>query len=100
MKHKKHAPRAIKDEFGKLPIEVPRDRDSSVETVIIPKYQTRSTIFDDKIISLYTREMTTLETQGHLEGVYSVEVSPSLIPLNPKETLTNNSWDTINPSAQ
>lgn len=91
--HAKHAPRltqggnarngksakTIKGEFGKLPIEVPRDRNATFEPVIIPKGQTRFTGFDDKIISLYARGMTTREIQGHLEEIYGVDVSPSLI---------------------
>lgn len=71
--------KTIKGEFGKLPIEVPRDRDSSFEPVIIPKGQTRFTGFDDKIVSLYARGLTTRDIQGHLEDIYGVEVSPSLI---------------------
>jgi len=91
--HGKHAPRltkggnvrngksakTIQGEFGKLPINVPRDRDSSFEPIILPKGQTRFTGFDDKIISLYARGMTTREIQGHLEEIYGVEVSPGLI---------------------
>lgn len=71
--------KTIKGEFGSLPIEVPRDRDSSFAPVIIPKGQTRFAGFDDKIISLYARGMTTREIQGHLEEIYGVEVSPTLI---------------------
>lgn len=71
--------KTIKGEFGKLPLEIPRDRDSSFEPVIIPKGQTRFAGFDDKIISLYSRGMTTREIQGHLEDIYGVDVSPSLI---------------------
>jgi putative transposase len=71
--------KTIKGEFGSLPIEVPRDRDSSFTPVIIPKGQTRFAGFDDKIISLYARGMTTREIQGHLEEIYGVEVSPTLI---------------------
>ena len=71
--------KTIKGEFGKLPIEVPRDRDSSFEPVIVAKGQTRFAGFDDKIISLYSRGMTTREIQGHLEDIYGVDVSPSLI---------------------
>lgn len=91
--HEKHSPvaakggnvrngksaKTIKGEFGKLPIDVPRDRDSSFEPIILPKGQTRFTGFDDKIISLYARGMTTREIQGHLEEIYGVDVSPTLI---------------------
>jgi putative transposase len=71
--------KTIKGEFGKMPIEIPRDRDSSFEPIIIPKGQTRFTGFDDKIISLYARGMTTREIQGHLEDIYGVDISPTLI---------------------
>ena len=43
------------------------------------KGQTRWTGFDDKIISMYARGMTTREIQGHLEEIYGIEVSPTLI---------------------
>ena len=71
--------KTIKGEFGKMPIEIPRDRDSSFEPLIIAKGQTRFSGFDDKIISLYARGMTTREIQGHLEEIYGVDVSPTLI---------------------
>jgi len=63
----------------RLTIEVPRDRDSSFEPVILPKGQNRFTGFDDKIISLYARGLTVREIQGHLKEIYQVEVSPDLI---------------------
>jgi putative transposase len=71
--------KTIKGDFGNMPIEIPRDRDSSFEPGIIPKGKTRFVGFDDKIISLYARGMTTREIQGHVEEIYGVEVSPSLI---------------------
>lgn len=71
----------IKGDFGTMPIEIPRDRDSSFEPVIIPKGQTRFAGFDNKIISLYSRGLTTREIQGHLEEIYGVEVSPALISI-------------------
>lgn len=73
--------KTIKGEFGNMPIEIPRDRDSSFEPLIIPKGQTRFPGFDDRVISLYSRGMTTREIQGHLEEIYGVEVSPALISI-------------------
>lgn len=69
----------IKGEFGNLEIAVPRDRDSSFEPIILPKGQSRFSGFDDKIIALYARGMTTRDIQAHLEEMYGVEVSPSLV---------------------
>lgn len=73
--------KTIKGEFGSMPIEIPRDRDSSFEPLIIPKGQTRFPGFDDRVISLYSRGLTTREIQGHLEEIYGVEVSPALISI-------------------
>ncbi|WP_020676302.1 IS256 family transposase [Geopsychrobacter electrodiphilus] len=72
-------PKRIKGEFGNLDIAVPRDRDSSFEPVILPKGQSRFTGFDDKIIALYARGMTTRDIQAHLEEIYGVEISPTLV---------------------
>jgi putative transposase len=71
--------KTLKGDFGSLPIDVPRDRQSSFEPKIVPKGQTRFDGFDDKILSLYARGMTVREIQAHLEEIYQVEVSPSLI---------------------
>lgn len=60
-------------------IAVPRDRDSSFDPVILPKGQSRFTGFDDKIIALYARGMTTRDIQAHLEEMYGVEISPTLV---------------------
>ena len=69
----------LKGDFGTLPLEVPRDRNSTFEPKIIAKGQTRFTGFDERILSLYARGMTVREIQGHLEELYKVEVSPGLI---------------------
>ena len=65
--------------FGELELETPRDRQARFEPKIVAKGQTRWTGFDDKIISMYARGMTTREIQGHLEEMYGIDVSPALI---------------------
>jgi putative transposase len=69
----------LKGEFGEIDLETPRDRNGEFEPQIVKKSQTRWTGFDDKILSMYARGMTTREIQGHLEEMYQIEVSPSLI---------------------
>jgi transposase-like protein len=71
--------KTLKGDFGAVELETPRDRNGEFEPQIIQKNQTRWTGFDDKILSMYARGMTTREIQGHLEEMYQVEVSPSLI---------------------
>ena len=69
----------IKGDFGEVPIEVPRDRTGAFQPQIIKKNQTRFDGFDDKIISMYARGMTTRDIQAHLQDIYGVEVSPDLV---------------------
>jgi putative transposase len=69
----------LKGDFGEIEIEVPRDREGEFEPKIVGKHQRRFDGFDDKILSMYARGMSTREIQGHLEEIYKVEVSASLI---------------------
>lgn len=69
----------LKGEFGEIELETPRDRNGSFEPKMVAKGQTRFTGFDDKIVSMYARGMTTRDIQGHLEEIYGIEVSPALI---------------------
>ena len=72
-------PKTQRGKRGQVRIHVPRDRASEFEPQLVKKNQTRFDGLDEKIISLYARGMTLSEIQGHLEEIYGVEVSPSLI---------------------
>ena len=71
--------KTLKGDFGEMPLETPRVRSGSFEPKMVAKGQTRFTGFDDKILSMYARGMSTREITGHLEEIYGVEVSPTLI---------------------
>ena len=62
-----------------IEIQVPRDRNSTFEPVIIPKHEKRTPLFNDQIISMYSFGMSTRDIQRHLQQVYGVEVSPETI---------------------
>jgi len=64
---------------GKLALEVPRDRLATFDPQLIAKYQRRFPGFDEKIVSMYARGMSTREIQGHLRELYGLDVSPDLI---------------------
>jgi putative transposase len=64
---------------GKLDLQVPRDRLSTFDPQLIAKYQRRFPGFDDRIVSMYARGMSTREIQGHLRELYGIEVSPDLV---------------------
>ena len=69
----------LKGDFGEVDITVPRDRNASFEPKIVPKGESRFTGFDDRILSLYARGLTTREIQSHPEEIYGVEAGPTLI---------------------
>ena len=69
----------LKGDFGEVELETPRDRNGTFEPKIVTKGQTRFTGFDEKILSMYSRGMSTRDIQSHLEEMYGVEVSPSLV---------------------
>jgi len=71
--------KTVLTDIGDIDIAVPRDRNSEYEPQIIKKHQRRFDGFDDKIISMYARGMTTRDIQGHLKDMYGVDVSPVLI---------------------
>lgn len=65
--------------FGEVELDIPRDRQDDFQPIILKKGQTRIDGFDEKIISLYARGMTTRDIQDQLKELYGVEVSPTLI---------------------
>lgn len=69
----------VKGEFGETEIDIPRDRSGSFYPQLIQKGQTRFDGFDDKILAMYARGMTTRDIQGQLQEMYGVTVSPTLI---------------------
>ena len=71
--------KSVVTDTAKLEIDVPRDRRSTFEPQLIAKYQRRFPGFDEKIVSMYARGMTTREIQGHLREIYGFEASPDLI---------------------
>jgi len=79
--------KTIKGTFGTVPLDVPRDRNGTFEPKIIEKGQTRFTGFDENIISLYARGLSTREIKQNLEEIYQVEVSPALISIVTEEVM-------------
>ena len=58
---------------------MPRDRNTTFEPQLIPKHQRRLRGFNELVISLMARGMTTRDTRAHLQEIYGVEVSAELI---------------------
>jgi putative transposase len=71
--------KTVLTDTGRMELEVPRDRLSTFDPQLIAKYQRRFPGFDDKIVSMYARGMSTREIQGHLRELYGIDASPDLI---------------------
>jgi len=72
-------PKTVLTDVGAVDLAVPRDRNGSFEPQIVRKGQTRLEGFNERIIALYARGMTTRDIRAHLREIYGVEVSPDLI---------------------
>lgn len=85
--------KTLKGDMGRIPIDIPRDREGSFDPRLIKKHQTRFDGFDDKIIAMYARGMTTRDIQAWLKEIYGVEISPTLISNVTDEVLAEvKSW--------
>ncbi len=69
----------LRSVHGEIELDIPRDRNGSFEPKLIKKGEKQLNGFDDRIISLYARGMTTRDIQAHFEESYGVEVSPTFI---------------------
>jgi putative transposase len=74
-----HRTKKVRSDHGVLEVEVPRDRAGSFEPQLVGKHERTFAGFDDKILSMYARGMTTRDIGGHLKELYGVDVSPDLV---------------------
>jgi putative transposase len=73
------SPKTVLTEVGPVPLEVPRDRAGKSGPQIVPKHARRVAGFNESIVSLYAKGLTTGELRAHLGEIYGVEVSRDLI---------------------
>ena len=73
------SPKTVDTGTERVVLDIPRDRQGRFDPVLIGKYQRRFPGFDEKIIALYARGMSTRDIQAHIEEIYGVEVSPALV---------------------
>ncbi len=73
------SPKTVQGDLGPIPLDTPRDRDGTFEPQLVAKHQRRLTGFDDKILALYAKGMTTRDIQDLVKELYGVDVSPTLV---------------------
>lgn len=74
-----YTPKKLKGNFGEMPIVTPRDRNGTFEPQLIRKGQTRITDFDEQILALYAKGMTTRDIADAFKEMYGADVSHTLI---------------------
>ena len=74
-----YSKKILKTNLGDIPLEVPRDRNSTFEPVVVPKHQRMSSKIEHAIITMYSRGMTTRDIEETIKDIYGVEVSESSI---------------------
>lgn len=74
-----HSSKNVKCELGEIPLQTPRDRNGTFEPQLIGKHQRRLEGFDEKILALYAKGMTTRDIQDIVHDLYGVEISPALV---------------------
>jgi hypothetical protein len=95
-----HSRKTVRGDMGELTIATPRDRNGTFEPQLIGKHQRRVPGFDEKILALYAKGMTTRDIQEIVREMYDVEVSATLIsepnvgaPENGSESLASHRPD-------
>ena len=74
-----YSSKPLKGDHGEVDIDIPRDRHSEFNPVIVKKGETRLTAMDDQILSLYAKGMTTRDIVATFKELYGADVSPTLV---------------------
>lgn len=71
--------KTVQGDVGEVTLNTPRDRDGTFEPLIVGKHQRRVPGFDEKILALYAKGMTTRDIQEIVRELYGVNVSATLV---------------------
>lgn len=81
--------KTLKTNIGNIPLNVPRDRESSFDPVIVPKHQRISSRIEQAIITLYSRGMSTRDIEATVKEIYGIELSEGSVS-NITNTIVEN----------
>ena len=76
---KGYSTKKVRSSFGEFDIKIPRDEDATFEPMLVKKYQTDISHFDEKVIALYSRGLSTREIQSYIKDLYDVELNKDTI---------------------
>lgn len=73
------SPKRVLSDLGEVDLSIPRERDGASEPKAVKKYQTDVSGIEDKILGMYAKGMTTRDISDHLNEIYGIEASATLI---------------------
>ena len=74
-----YSKKTVRSEYGNINLDIPRNKNAEFEPQIIPKYQREITDIEGQILSLYAKGMSSRDIEEHLNNLYGIDVSPSMI---------------------
>jgi len=74
-----HTKKTVRSERGEIELSIPRDREGEFEPVIVKKHQKEVSGIEEQILALYAKGVSVRDIQAHLDQMYGVDVSPTLI---------------------
>ncbi len=74
-----HGKKKVRSTFGEIDLNVPRDRDGEYEPAVVKKRQKEISGIEEQIIGLYAKGVSVRDIQSHLNSLYGVDISPTLI---------------------
>lgn len=74
-----HTKKKIITDSSEMDIQIPRDRKGEFDPIVVKKNQRDVSSIEDQVISMYAKGMTVRDIQNHLQNIYGIEASPTLI---------------------
>jgi len=74
-----YSKKTIKSELGPISLNIPRDRNGEFEPQIVPKHQRNINDIEDKILSLYSKGMTTRDISEQIKELYEIDISAETV---------------------
>ena len=74
-----HTKKEVRSTYGEIALSVPRDREGEFEPSVVKKHQKEVTGIEEQILSLYAKGVSVRDIQEHLNQLYGVDISPTLI---------------------
>lgn len=74
-----HSKKKVTSDQGPMDIKIPRDREGEFSPQVVKKHENDVSGIEDQILSMYAKGMSVRDIQDHLQNIYGIEASPTLI---------------------